>query len=283
MDSEYTINSPECTSILVGKKMSADGSLMVARSEDWDSQYAKHFGMYQDTENGPEEFVASDSPFRCKLPKKALGYTALAPYHLPGHWGSAGFNTAGVGMSATESIYSNEKALKADPLVNTGIGENSIFNITLPYIKTAKQGVQRVGALIEEHGVKEGFGIGFVDADELWYLETACGHRWMAAKIPDDVYFASGNQSRFREYDPKDQKNFLGSKDLIEFAGKHKLYNPKKEAFDFHKAYAREIVLDETYNYPRVCSIQALLSPGIKNNIKKNTFPVFAKAAKKLR
>ncbi|MDN4752957.1 C69 family dipeptidase [Porphyromonadaceae bacterium W3.11] len=268
----------ECTTILVGRKMTADGSMMVARSEDWDALEAKNLEIYEDTTEGNEEFVAKDSPFRCELPKEALGYTALAPYALPNHWGSAGFNTAGVGMSATESIFSSEKALEADPLVEDGVAENSVFNIVLPYVKSAKEGVKRLGSLIEKYGVAEGFGIGFVDNDEIWYLETASGHRWLACRLPENVYFVTGNQSRFREYDPKDKKNYMASKDLLEFAEKHNLYNPKKEKFDFHEAYIRDEKLDTTYNYPRVWGLQAMFSPKIKNDVTKNTFPVYAKA-----
>lgn len=270
----------ECTSILVGEKMMADGSIVVARSEDWNAMIAKNFEVFRDTEEGPEKFVALDSPFRCDLPKKALGYKTLAPYHLPGHWGSAGFNTAGVGMSATESIFSSDAVLKFDPMPEDGIGENSVFNIVLPYIHTAKEGVEYLGSLIEKYGVKEGFGIGFVDKNESWYLETACGHRWMATRIPTDKYFVTGNQSRFRKFDPKDTKNYLASKDLIEFAQKNGLYDPAKGEFDFHEAYARDVKLDTTYNYPRVCGLQAFFSPAIKNNIACNDFPVFAEAKK---
>ena len=224
----------ECTTIIVGRKMTADGSMIVARSEDWDAMFAKNLELYSDTDNGPKEFVARDSAFRCELPSRALGYSALAPCHLPGHWGSAGFNTAGVGMSATESIFSSDKALEADPLVENGVAENSVFNITLPYIRTAREGVERLGSLIERYGIAEGFGIGFVDQDEIWYLETASGHRWLACRIPEDKYFVTGNQSRFRDYNPQDTANFLASKDLIEFATAHKLYDPTKGKFDFH-------------------------------------------------
>lgn len=266
----------ECTTIIVGKNATADGSRIVARSEDWDALEAKNLEIYSDTDNGPEEFIARDSPFRCKLPKKAYGYTALAPYCLPGHWGSAGFNSQGVGMSATESIFSSEAVLKVDPLVETGLAENCVFNIVLPYIKTAREGVLRLGSLIEKFGIAEGFGIGFIDKNEIWYLETACGHRWLACHMKDDQYFCTGNQSRFREYDPNDKANFLASSDLIEFAVENKLYNPKDGAFDFHKAYSRDEKLDTTYNYPRVWAIQKMFSPKIKNDVTKNTFPVFA-------
>ena len=272
----------ECTTIIVGQEQTADGSMIVARSEDWDAMEAKNYEIFEDTDNGPREFVAKDSPFRCELPEKALGYSALSPYNLHGHWGSAGFNTAGVGMSATESIFSNDEVLKHDPLVENGVAENSVFNVTLPYVHTAREGVERLGMLIEKYGIAEGFGIGFVDSKEIWYLETACGHRWLACRMPKDQYFVTGNQSRFRTYDPNDKENYLASADLIEFAEKHGLYNPAQGAFDFHEAYARDIKLDTTYNYPRVWGLQQFFSPEIKNDVTKNTFPVFAKAAHKV-
>ena len=272
----------ECTTIIIGQEQTADGSMIVARSEDWDAMEAKNYEIFEDTDNGPREFVAKDSPFRCELPEKALGYSALSPYNLHGHWGSAGFNTAGVGMSATESIFSSDEVLKHDPLVENGVAENSVFNITLPYVRTAREGVERLGMLIEKYGIAEGFGIGFVDSKEIWYLETACGHRWLACRMPKDQYFVTGNQSRFRTYDPNDKENYLASADLIEFAEKHGLYNPAQGAFDFHEAYARDIKLDTTYNYPRVWGLQQFFSPEIKNDVTKNTFPVFAKAAHKV-
>ena len=272
----------ECTTIIIGQEQTADGSMIVARSEDWDAMEAKNYEIFEATDNGPREFVAKDSPFRCELPEKALGYSALSPYNLHGHWGSAGFNTAGVGMSATESIFSSDEILKHDPLVENGVAENSVFNITLPYVRTAREGVERLGMLIEKYGIAEGFGIGFVDSKEIWYLETACGHRWLACRMPKDQYFVTGNQSRFRTYDPNDKENYLASADLIEFAEKHGLYNPAQGAFDFHEAYARDIKLDTTYNYPRVWGLQQFFSPEIKNDVTKNTFPVFAKAAHKV-
>lgn len=270
----------ECTSMLVGSKQSADGSLICSRSEDWDAMYAKNFEIYTDTDEGPEEFVARDSKFRCKLPRKMLGYKALAPYHLPGHWGSAGFNTAGVGMSSTETIFSNDKALAADPLVDTGLAENCIFNIVLPYIHTAREGVERLGSLIEEYGSAEGYGISFIDAHEVWYLETAAGHRWLACRLPQDEYFVTGNQSRFRKYNPDDKDNYLASKDLVEFAAKHGLYDPSKGEFDFHEAYSHDGGGDVTYDYPRVWGLQAIFTPSLKQTPDKNTFPVFLKADK---
>lgn len=277
---EQALYPSECTTIIVGKKMTEDGSLIVARSDDWNAVNAKKFKVHPPQKQGPEEFASFNNGFRCKLPKEALGYMGMPPYQYPDQWESAGFNTAGVGLSATESIFSSKKALEADPLVPSGLGEISITSIVLPYIHTAREGVIRLGKLIEEHGVMEGFGVGFVDQNEIWYLETACGHRWMAARIPSNTYFVTANQSRLREYNPKDDHHFLGSEDLIEFAIAHHLYDPTQGAFDFHKAYIRDEKLDTTYNYPRVWALQAFFSPEIQNDVTKNEFPVFVKAEK---
>lgn len=275
-------NPSECTTIIVGGRATTDGSMIVARSDDWSAVVAKRLKVHPTKGQGPEEFVSFNNGFRCPLPKEALGYMGMPPYQYPDQWESAGFNTAGVGMSATESIFSSEKALAADPLVPNGLGEISINSVVLPYVHSAKEGVERLGALIEKYGIAEGFGVGFIDQKEIWYLETASGHRWIASRIPSNVYFVTANQARLREYDPMDNHHFLGSEDLIEFAITHKLYDPSKGVFDFHKAYIRDEKLDTTYNYPRVWALQALFSPEIENDVTENNFPVFVQAENRI-
>ena len=100
--------------------------------------------------------------------------------------------------------------------------------------------------------------------------------------MPKDQYFVTGNQSRFRKYDPTDKENYMASADLLEFVEKNGLYDPKKGEFDFHEAYARDIKLDTTYNYPRVWGLQGMFSPSIQNDVTKNTFPVYAQAEQKI-
>ena len=92
--------------------------------------------------------------------------------------------------------------------MGNGLAENSIFNVVLPYIHSAREGVERLGAMIEKYGSAEGYGISFIDSGEQWYLETAAGHRWLACRIPEDMYFVTGNQSRFRKYNPDDKEKF---------------------------------------------------------------------------
>ena len=64
-------------------------------------------------------------------------------------------------MTATETITSNEMVLGADPLVEKGIGEADFLTLVLPYIKSAKEGVIRLGELLEKYGTYEFNGMDF--------------------------------------------------------------------------------------------------------------------------
>lgn len=268
-------NNEACTTIIVGKEQMADGSMIYARSDDSTAIKATRLVHYP-SGKGPKEFVALDSPFRCPLPEKRLGFSALERENLPYHWGEAGFNELGVGMSATETIFSKEEVLALDPYVKGGLAENCVFHIILPYIRSAREGVLRLGKLIEKYGSAEGFGIAFMDAGETWYLENAGGHRWLAKKMPEDMYFVSGNQSRYRRYEPEHD---LASKDLVSWAAEHGLFEGE---FDFHEAYCLESENDKSYNYPRVWYLQKMFTPSVKTDVSVNKFPVYQKAERKL-
>ena len=66
----------------------------------------------------------------------------------------------------------NARVLGHDPLVENGINEDSMVYLVLPFIKSAREGVQRLGSLIEKYGTGESNGIAFSDKDEVWYFET---------------------------------------------------------------------------------------------------------------
>ena len=85
-------------------------------------------------------------------------------------------------MTATETITSNPLILGSDPLVYSGIGEEDFLTIVLPYIKSAREGVYRLGELLEKYGTYESNGIGFQDENEIWYMETIGGHHFIAKK-----------------------------------------------------------------------------------------------------
>ncbi|MBQ2461266.1 MAG: C69 family dipeptidase, partial [Clostridia bacterium] len=132
-----------CTTILVGKKASYDGSTLMARNEDaGNGSFAPKRFLVVNPEDQPREYVSVLSGCRIELPDQPLRYTA-APNALPdkGIWGEAGINSCHVAMTATETITSNARVQGADPLVKDGIGEEDMLTIVLPYIRSAREGV----------------------------------------------------------------------------------------------------------------------------------------------
>lgn len=97
-------------------------------------------------------------------------------------------------MSETETITSNDRVLGADPLVKDGIGEEDMLLLVLPYIRSAREGVLRLGKLLKTYGTCELNGIGFQDQEEIWWFESIGGHHWMARRVPDTAYVVMPNQ-----------------------------------------------------------------------------------------
>ena len=276
-----------CTTIIVGNEQSTDGSYLIGRNEDYKATNAKHFIYHPHATNQTGEFKSAiGNDFTYPLPAESLAYTSVHDFDSEDKsMGEVGFNELGVAFTGTETIDAGEKALAVDPYVeDTGITEDAIENIILPRAHTAKEGIELLGKIIEEHGSGEGFGVAIGDKDGVWYLENAAGHRWMAVKMPKDKYFVSANQGRLREYDPNDKENYMGSADLIEFAVANGLYDPAKDGkFDFHKAYSQDVERDKKYNYPRVWVLQNMITSGLNTKVDQGTeFPVFLKADKKM-
>ena len=210
-----------------------------------------------------------------------MGYTGSPDYREHGvGFEESGFNDAGVGISATETIVSNAATLKVDPYNKyDGIVEEAIPTIILPQARTARDGVLLLGSLIERYGSAEGFGVAFVDKKEAWYLENAGGHEWAAERIPDDSYFVSANQSRIGAINFKDDENVLTSPNLKGWAIKNHLFDPMPgRKFIFRKIFGRDTAEDAAYNYPRVAYLQARYTGSLSHQTSKcNCFPTFAK------
>ena len=108
-----------CTTILIGKSASYDGSTIVARNEDSpNGQFEPKRLTVVHPEDQPRTYTSTASHLTIELPDDPMRYTAV-PDAIPGHgpWAAAGFNERNVGMSATETITSNPRVLGADPLV----------------------------------------------------------------------------------------------------------------------------------------------------------------------
>lgn len=256
-----------CTTILVGKKASYDGSTMIARNDDSSNGKftAKKLQVIH-PEDMPRIYKSGLSKFEVELPENPLQYTAMPnAVEGDGMWAAAGVNIENIGMTATETITSNARVLGADPLVKDGFGEEDIVVITLPYIHSAKEGVKRLGLLLEQFGTYESNGIAFSDVDSIWYMETIGGHHWIARKVPDDSYVMMPNQFGIDEFDFEDaysnENEYMCSKDLKEFIEENHLNLSQDDHFNPRYAFGSHSDSDHVYNSPRAWYMGRYFNP----------------------
>ena len=256
-----------CTTILVGKKASYDGSTMIARNDDSSNGKftAKKLQVIH-PEDMPRIYKSVLSKFEVELPENPLQYTAMPnAVEGDGMWAAAGVNIENIGMTATETITSNARVLGADPLVKDGFGEEDIVMITLPYIHSAKEGVKRLGLLLEQYGTYESNGIAFSDVDSIWYMETIGGHHWIARRVPDDSYVMMPNQFGIDEFDFEDacsnENEYMCSKDLKEFIEENHLNLSQDDHFNPRYAFGSHSDSDHVYNSPRAWYMGRYFNP----------------------
>lgn len=256
-----------CTTILVGKKASYDGSTMIARNDDSSNGKftAKKLQVIH-PEDMPRIYKSVLSKFEVELPENPLQYTTMPnAVEGDGMWAAAGVNIENIGMTATETITSNARVLGADPLVKDGFGEEDIVMITLPYIHSAKEGVKRLGLLLEQYGTYESNGIAFSDVDSIWYMETIGGHHWIARRVPDESYVMMPNQFGIDEFDFEDacsnENEYMCSKDLKEFIEENHLNLSQDDYFNPRYAFGSHSDSDHVYNSPRAWYMGRYFNP----------------------
>ncbi|OFK23950.1 C69 family dipeptidase [Olsenella sp. HMSC062G07] len=295
-----------CTTMLVGKNASHDGSTIIARNEDSPSGLfnAKRMRVVLPADQ-PRHYRSKISHVQLDLPDDPLRYTSVPDADdAEGVWAAAGVNAADVAMTATETLTSNERVLGADPLVQLvpargrageadyvpevpgGIGEEDMVTLVLPYIRSAREGVLRLGALLERHGTYEMNGIAFSDVNEIWWLETVGGHHWIARRVPDDCYVTMPNQLGIDEFDLADalgaQKEFMCSADLEGWMAQNHLDltlpcaladdeategggrgagAPVARVFNPRDAFGSHSDADHVYNTPRAWDMHRFLTP----------------------
>ncbi|WP_125963847.1 C69 family dipeptidase [Bifidobacterium dolichotidis] len=271
-----------CTTLLVGKSASFDGSTIIARDDDSGSgRYdPKHFVAISPSEQ-PREYRSVLSKFAITLPDNPCRYS-IVPNVKPdrGVLAEAGVNEHNVAMSATETIAVNTRVLAADPLEKeTGFGEEDIITLVLPYVSTAREGVKRLGSLLSEYGTYESNGVIISDVNDIWYVETIGGHHWMARRIPDDCYAAIPNQLSIDTLDFSDAygegRENLCSADFEDFVHEHHLdlmmdakhaagigfSGSDSRVLDTRAALGTANAKDHIYNTPRAWYMQRYFNP----------------------
>ena len=266
-----------CTTILVGKKASYDGSTMIARNDDGHFDVKKLIVV--DPKNQPRKYKSKIGHLEIELPDNPLRYTSNPSVDpTDGIWPANGINELNVAMTATETITTNSRVAGADPLVKYqkaktkkekdipgGIGEEDLVAIVLPYIHSAREGVERLGMLLEKYGTYENNGIAFSDQDEIWWLESIGGHHWIARRVKDDEYVLMPNQFGLDRFDFDDaygaKKENMCSADLKEFVEKYHLDLNTDGKFNPRYCFGSRTDSDHVYNTPRGWFIARYFNP----------------------
>ncbi|MCI1857996.1 MAG: C69 family dipeptidase [Sporolactobacillus sp.] len=273
-----------CTTVLVGKKASIDGSTIAARNDDTYLPLAPHrFYMAPAVSGRHESLTSSQNGFTAPLPSSGYRHTAVPNIdpEKEGIYDESGINEKNVAMSATESVYGNEKALAYDPLVKTGLAEDAMTTMVLPFIESARDGVEYLGRLIAKYGSPEGNGVIFSDKNDVWYMEIVTGHHWAAVRIPDDAYAVAANQVAIQQLDFDNPDDYMWSPGIREFVIKHHL-NPDIEGWNFRHIFGTSTEKDRHYNTPRVWFAQRYLNPETHQNPESNELPFICRASRRI-
>lgn len=273
-----------CTSILVGKNATIDGSTMIARNDDTFLPLTpQRFCVEPAVKNRKATWISNQNGFTAPMPANGYRYsmTPNVEVEKEGVYAESGFNEKNVAMSATESVYGNERALAFDPLVENGLAEDSLQSMVLPLIDSARDGVRYLGDLIKKYGSPEGNGVLFSDKDEVWYMEIVTGHHWVAQRIPDDAYAVCANQVAIQEVDFDNPDNFMYSDGIQQFVEDNHL-NTDKTGFNFRHIFGTDNEKDRHYNTPRVWFGQKYFNPEIEQSPTSSDLPFICRTNKKI-
>ena len=272
-------NAFGCTGFVAGKDATADGFRIIARTEDLSGAHNKTFKVYPHQKNGkPVQFTDSIG-FKIELPKESYRYTAICDAEQSeGIYDEVGFNEHGVAMSATVSASPGKAAEEADPLVENGLSEASMTTVVLPYITTAREGVERIAKIVDTHGSAEGNIIFIADDKESWYMEIYSGHQYAAVKVPDDMYAVVPNHFLLGYVDTA-SKDVIASKDLINLPKAKGFYKEVDGKFHAGLTYGEDL---SDYNRVRLWGGQNKLSPSAKVAYNTKLFSLWRKADKKI-
>lgn len=223
--------SDACTSFLVGKKASADGSVMITYAADSHNLYGElyHWPAAKWPKGSMLEIREWDS-------NKPLGKIPQVEetYNVVGNMNEHQ-------VAITESTFGGRPELED----STGIMDyGSLIYVALQRAKSAREAIHIMTSLVKEYGYySSGESFSIADKNEAWIMEMigkGVGNKgavWVAIRIPDDCISAHANQSRIQQIPFDDKENCMYSPDVVSFAREKGYFNGKDKDFSFTKAY----------------------------------------------
>lgn len=220
-----------CTGLLVGKKASTDGSVMISYAADSHSLYGELY-----------RWPAADWPAGAMLDIKEWD-TGKPLGQIPqvAHTYSVVGNMNEHQLAITESTWGGRSELHDK---NGIMDYGSLIYVTLQRAKTAREAIQVMTDLVKEHGYySSGESFSIADKNEVWIMEMigkGTGNKgavWVAIRIPDDCISAHANQARIQQIPFDDKENCMYSPDVVSFAREKGYFKGKDKDFSFQKAY----------------------------------------------
>ena len=273
-----------CTSIIVGKGASADGSVMVTYSADSYGMYGNiyhHVGGVHAKGEMRKVYDWDTNKFLGEIPQAERTYTVV---------GQMNENQ----VSIAETTFGGRSELwKTEGLIDYG----SLIYMALERSTSARDAIGIMTSLVDTYGYcSEGESFSVCDKNEAWILEMigkGAGEKgavWVAVRIPDDCVSAHANQSRITRLNQYGKNQVLCSKDVIDFARKKGYFKGKDSEFSFREAYAPNDFGAVRFCETRVWSIFNRFCTGMdryveyaKGNDLKGEMPLYVKPSRKLK
>ncbi len=150
-------------------------------------------------------------------------------------------------MVAARDVWSPSRPeLRAmTPAPQTGLSYSDLSRIVMERATTAREAVEIVGALIDEHGYATYGGNShlFADPTEGWVLIDFAGGQglWAAERLgPDEVRVSYPGYIRDFPVDFETDSDYMGSADIVDFAVEQGWWDPASgEPFDLHRVYGQ--------------------------------------------
>jgi dipeptidase len=246
-----------CTTIIVGKGRTADGSVLIAHSEDDSGAVALHYLVHPSRPGGPYRLFTAGEVAEPRTTVSYMGPSVFDKAYIPGDY-FGGVNAFQV------AVYNNQSPGRLGTLNSQGGVIWTEFNeLAMMKAKTAREAVELIGKLNETHGIHAdpGTSFGVADPNEGWWIELAPGGQWAAQRVPDDGAQMIANCYRIGIIDFKDarHRNFLWSAGVIRYAQSMGWYDSSQGAFNFAAAYGLPSSLTASYNSLRHIMVQRYL------------------------
>ena len=251
---DATLSPAKSIAIYVGRNLTDDGSVLLGGfghepSSHWlEITPARSFPEGTTVEVG----VTGDARLpgrRFRIPQVAethryitTNYSEFAGFPPP--LTNGGLNEHHV---AARDVWSPSRPelVEMTPSLQTGLSYSDLSRIVMERATTAREAVEIVGSLIEEHGYATYGGNShlFADAREGWVLIDYAGGQglWAAERLgPDEVRVSYPGYIADFPVDFEDDPDFMGSDNLVDFAVEQGWWDPEAgEPFDLHRVYGR--------------------------------------------